>query len=374
MGSGCNTLTSSYNACPEKYSSDCVISQVDAVPLLGICCGDTVTEVETVIINKLLEVLSGTGIVLSSVTLDNCAFLKTMLGSKDKSLLNLIQLLIDANCTLRELIAQLQEQVSNTGDNFIFDLKCLVTVPPSSITKDQIIQLLINKVCDLQTQITNINNEPDQINVTVNNAVGNFLNTAINSCGGNGITKTGTGQDTKITFTGLPMLESIMFYMGTLSIFDSSGTGLEGTPACGWQICNGEKGSPDLRGYGLAMANQNMGNLPLDARVDPNVLNQPTAAAGYRDKKGDMFVQLTVAQLASHTHPVIDPGHTHQSDYPNPEQFKGSSFNAADASKWVKRTTSLSYTGISLGSVGGNQPHPNLPPTYYGVWIMRNSN
>src|SRR5690554_4423974 len=141
MGSGCANTVSAKNSCAQLSSTDCTIYQGDSIPLLGICCGDTVTEVEKAIIDKLLTVLDGTGIVLSGVTLENAPFLKALLGIKDKTLLNMVQLLVDSDTNLRTLIANLQAQLTPTGDNFQFDLGYLTSNYCQDITinRDEIL-------------------------------------------------------------------------------------------------------------------------------------------------------------------------------------------------------------------------------------------
>lgn len=372
MGSGCNNNVSSKAACVTVISSDCAIYSGDSVPLLGICCGDTVTEVEKAIIDKLLEVLQGTGITLESVTLENCTYLKTLFGNKSKTLVNLVQLLVDSDCTLRALIKKLEDQLLQTGSNFQFDLKCLDdSCCPSNVTRDQIMQMLIDKVCELETIINEIQSSTGGINTTINNVVGNFLNTAINTCSNTGIKKTGTGADTRILLVGMPPPESYIPYFGPLQYFDASGKGIDGTPACGWYIANGQNGTIDMRGYTFAGATEGVGSNPLDARVDPAILNQPTAAAGYKTKKGEVFNTLTVQQMPSHTHILTDPGHSHTYTYPTPEKFSGNKFDSANRQNTETRTTSVATTGITIGNTGSNQPHNNVQPTVYGVWITR---
>lgn len=52
----------------------------------------------------------------------------------------------------------------------------------------------------------------------------------------------------QITGIGMPPPGSILAFSGDVSkAFDANGTGMKGTPYEGWQICNGNNGSPDLR-------------------------------------------------------------------------------------------------------------------------------
>lgn len=370
MGSGCKGNTPSKQACAQVFSTDCGIWQGPSVPILGICCGDTITEVETSIITKLLTVLDGTGIDLSMVNLNNATYLKTLLGIKDKNLLNLVQLLVDSDTNLRQLIADLNAKINVTGPSFTFDLQCLVDeCCPPTLTRDQILQLVIDKLCQLNTIVQQLQNNSGGIGDTINNIVGDFLSSAIDTCSTTGIKKVGTGKDTKITIVGMPPPESYIPYFGTLSYFDASGKGMEGTPACGWFIANGLNGTVDMRGYTFAGCTNGVGGSSLEARVDPVLQGQPSLATSNKDARGEAFHKLTLPESPSHTHSVNDPGHTH-----TVQGRAGQSDNADDRGVMESngnQESTRSTTGITIGSVGGDQPHNNIQPTKYGVWITR---
>lgn len=370
MGSGCSGNIPSKQACAQVFSTDCGIWQGPSVPILGICCGDTITEVETAIITKLLEVLDGTGIDLSMVNLNNALYLKTLLGAKDKNLLNLIQLLVDSDTNLRKLIDELNAKISVTGPAFTFDLKCLVDeCCPPTLTRDEILQLAVNKICQIDTIVKELQDNSGGVGDTINNIVGDFIGSAINTCGETGIKKTGTGKDTKVTIVGIPPPESYIPYFGTLSYFDASGKGMDGTPACGWYIANGLNGTVDMRGYVFGGATSGVGGGALDPRVDPVLQGQPTLNTAMKDARGEAFHKLIAPEMPSHTHPLTDPGHSH-----TVTGRVGISDNADDRGVMESngnQQTSSDKTGITIGSTGGDQPHNNIQPTKYGVWITR---
>lgn len=381
MGSGCANTVSSKSACVELTSADCVIYQGDSIPLLGICCGDTISEVEEALINKLLTVLDGTGIVLSGVTLENAAFLKNLLGGNDKTLLNMVQLLVDSDSNLRNLITGIQQQLVPTGDNFQYDLKCLASscCQGGTVTTDEIIQMLIDKYCDIQTILNQITDTAGNITSTVSSTIGNYIAAHIKTQNGQGITVTGTGSTTTVTLTRTPPRTIAIPYWGPLSNFNSSGVGLVGTDAAGWHIMNGLDGFPNWTGYAFAQTNVGMAGT-LDARVNANALNLPDMVVPYGEKRGELYHTISMAELPAHNHTITDPGHTH----PNVKMYHGPinwgnknsshvvSFDGGHATGVLEapqQEQQSAKTGITINSTGSTQPHNNVPPTVYGVWI-----
>lgn len=370
MGSGCANTVSAKNNCAQLTSTDCTIYQGDSIPLLGICCGDTVTEVEKAIIDKLLTVLDGTGIVLSGVTLENAPFLKALLGVKDKTLLNMIQLLVDADTNLRALIAA----ITPTGDNFQFDLGCLSEdcCQDAVVSRDEIIQMLIDKYCDIQSILDDITDATDNINNSVTSTIGNYILNNINTCSNKGLTKEGSGATAKLTIRNIPPFGSAIPYWGPLTYFDASGSGLAGTPVCDYHIMNGQDGFPDWRGYAFASIT-GTGTQPIDARVNAIALNLPNLNAGYGQKLGELAHTLTLPEIPSHSHPVVDPGHVHDTNDPA-LQSNSDKGGVPDYIAITTGQTQPAFTGITIGAVGNNQPHINVQPTVYGVWIAPKNN
>lgn len=379
MGSGCKGNTPSKQACAQVFSTDCGIWQGPSVPILGICCGDTITEVETSIINKLLEVLDGTGIDLSTINLNNATYLKTLLGVKNKNLLNLVQLLVDSDTDLRQLIADLNAKINVTGPAFSFDLQCLVDeCCPPTLTRDQVLQLVIDKLCQLDSIIKQLQDDAGGIGDTINNIMGDFLSSSINTCSTTGIKKTGSGKDTKITIVGMPPPESYIPYFGTLSYFDASGKGMDETPACGWFIANGLNGTVDMRGYTFAGITNGVGGGQLEARVDPALLNEPTLSTSMKDARGEALHKLTSPEMPSHSHTISATGTAEvplkrwgtrpQGGDAEALATRGAPTGAGASDTVVQAPLNISAT---ISNTGGNQPHNNIQPTKYGVWITR---
>jgi|SRR5882757_128783 len=295
MGSGCTQNNPSKN-CLNPVSSNCVKYEGDPVPALGICTGDTITEVETAIINKLLAALEGTGITLPQVTLENCPYLKVLFAGKDKTITNLVQLLIDSDCNLKALIDQINSKINQTGNNTIFDLKCL-SVPASPVTVDKIIQTLIDANCVLTTRVTNL--EGGNVdNTIINQIVNTLLNDLIT--GPTGVKKTVTNGVAHYEMLGMVPIGGAIPYDGPLSNFDIDGQGRTGTEVENWRICNGKGGTKDWRGVTLVGAIQGVGGDTLSGNVDPLANQDATMNYAVGDRGGFTKVTITKDQLPNY--------------------------------------------------------------------------
>jgi microcystin-dependent protein len=105
----------------------------------------------------------------------------------------------------------------------------------------------------------------------------------------------------------------------------------------GWAICDGTKGTPDLRGRFVMMA-----------------ADTPAPVAGgtihpVRQIGGEETHVVTIAEMPSHTHPGAGTDLT------------GHNYNSYKTVAW---------SGTS-GATGGNQPHNTMPPFYSLIYIMR---
>lgn len=373
MGSGCNQNNINKANCPVKVSDKCVLYTGPAIPALGICTNDTLEEVEKVILDKLLEVADGQ-IELTEITA-NCDFVTQTLAGKDKNLSTLIQVLFDQNCTLHELI----EEINNKPENpYPFDLKCLTT--PSDPSRDEIVQALINLSCNLKDAVDNITNqlstsdedEPESLVDTVNDLIGNYLRNNITHCQ-NSIEKTGQGKNTKLNFIHGCPVGTLLFGNYDLSWFDNNGKGLKSASMCGWALADGRNGTWDMRGLSPIGATT---GVPGGALL-PNttIPGDPNSGGFIGQVKGTPKVTLQVSNLPDHQHNISDPGHTHSySSWPNNANIGQGGSSASSNKSEVGKTTASSQTGIQVTGVKApvlNTPVENRHPVRYGVWIMR---
>lgn len=168
----------------------------------------------------------------------------------------------------------------------------------------------------------------------------------------------------------------IIMYDGSVANFDVTGLGLSGKGLKGWALCNGQNGTPDLRGRFIAGYN------PLDGDYD---------AIG---KNGGSKTHILLnANLPAHNHPVTDNGHSHGVNDPGHAHSIKSAFNGADASYVLDGATGLdgannngyvqpAQTGVTVQnggtgiSVDNNAAHQSQPvehrsPYYVLAYIKR---
>jgi microcystin-dependent protein len=108
----------------------------------------------------------------------------------------------------------------------------------------------------------------------------------------------------------------------------------------GWALCDGNNGTPDLRGrfiLGTNNANNGLSNRKLD------------------DKDGAETHTLTVPEMPAHSH-----------NGPN-ATFDGN--NSCECGGGTCACDGVRNSGIS--NTGGNQPHNNMPPFYVLAYIMK---
>ena len=343
--------TDCLNNCNGIRTSDrCVEYTGEDIPILGICNGDSLYEIEVIVLEKLQELADGTGVDLSGVTI-GCDFLTDILNGDDKNLANLMQMLITANCTLRMLVQDLQDEISTT---FTVAAPCLTL--GANPTRDDILAATVTKLCSVSTDVAAI--KADYVKAST-------LCSAVAACLSNS-----SSQE----YTKMPKYVA-MAYMGPLSVFDSTGKGLSAFGYDKVYICNGNNGTQDMRGRVAVGANINVVGPALDSAVDPSV----TANAGYNfaqnTKKGAYTDTLTISSLAAHNHTVSDSGHTHSFTQTHANAYTGSPTSIIAGSGSVSPSaytfnTASATTGVTVNSSGGGQPHNNTQPSFGVVWIV----
>lgn len=135
-----------------------------------------------------------------------------------------------------------------------------------------------------------------------------------------------------------------------------------GAAPAGWALCNGQNGTPDLRG-----------RFVLGAGPGPGLSNRNLG-----DQGGVERHVLSVNEMPSHAHGVADPGHAHAwsgsrqqagtDDNNNTSEFSKGDRGAADT---VVKGTDVRFTGIGIQAAGGNAAHENMPPYFVLAYIMK---
>ena len=131
------------------------------------------------------------------------------------------------------------------------------------------------------------------------------------------------------------------------------------TAPTGWQICNGNNGSPDLRNRFIVSTGS----------------SYSINATG-----GANSVTLTEAQMPSHDHDadasVSDPGHKHQLKGGVDDADSGSYISAGDQTGNLNvgamndNTTGISVS-VDVDNEGSGNSHENRPPYFALTFIMK---
>lgn len=335
--------------CGDTLTTDkCVRYTGPDVPLLGICTNDSLYEIEQIVLDQLVAVLDGSGITLSEVTLD-CTFLTTLLDGQDKTLENLVQVLLTAACETKEELDALSAQVNAS---FSISAGCLTL--PASPTRDQVLQAVVTKLCATSTIVDTI--YADYVKASQ-------LCALVTAC-----ISGGSVQE----YTKMPKYVA-MPYHGPLSVFDGAGAGISASGYDKVYLCIGQTVGtftlPDYRGRTPVGSNTNVPGGALDSAVDPSLAQNAGYSITPGTKKGAYTDTLVASTIPAHTHSVTDPGHTHNYTRIDLGSHPGGSNVSRPQTQTTAATTS-STTGISLGSTGGSQPHNNTQPSIGCSFIM----
>ena len=349
--------------CPDIVSDQCVQYTGPEIPLLGICPGDPLSNFEAAIAAEVIGILDGTGIEPAGVTV-SCTFLQDIIGVASPTLSNLLQMLVTASCTLKELIDEINDQIDS---NPVFNTSCLTGLSANP-TRDDILQATVTLLCSVNATVAAIPTTYVKLS-DLTTLVTQIINN-INGGGG-----TVVQNNTKmIPYTAVA-------YFGPLSNFDAQGVGVTSLGFEKIYMCNGANGTPDLRGRTVVGAIRNVpGGGALDAAVDPTVSpNNPNWAVN--DKAGETYHTLVVPEIPSHPHTLNDPGHKHNilgivggdnNDNNNTIRFAGGDKPNDQSGFFFTNTQAcqLATTGITVNNTGGSQPHINIQPSIASYYIM----
>lgn len=337
--------------CDTILQDKCVMYTGPDIPELGICQGDTLSQLENAIVERLLSLSDGTGIILGELVTSGCDFMESQLGVLPKTLENILQILWTTGCTLKEMIDEIDEQIAG---NPAFDTACLTGLPANP-TRDDILQAAITLLCSVSETVDAI--------PTTYVRLSDLTNLVIQIINDNA----GSAQ-----FNSRMVPYVAEAYFGPLSNFSAGGIGVSALGYDKIYLCNGQNGTPDLRGRTIVGAIRNVPGGSLDAAVDPAVSTyNPNWELSM--KFGEGGHTLVIPETPAHIHTVNDPGHSHS--VPPGIQYDGS-FSGGEGGTNDKaqpaspKQTSTSTTGITLGSSGGGLPHNNIQPSMGANYIM----
>lgn len=129
----------------------------------------------------------------------------------------------------------------------------------------------------------------------------------------------------------------------------------------GWKLCNGSNGTPDLRNRFIVGAHSGAGT-GITSTTGPGISTDTATNPNYTpgNTGGETSHQLTVAELASHTH-TLDTRDSTAND------GTGSGANQEFAG-W---DGGADRGAVVTQSKGGDNYHENRPPYYALAFIMR---
>jgi microcystin-dependent protein len=273
-----------FNGCTEIVSDQCVKYTGIDVPVLGIQTGDSLSYVEQALIEFLTSTLDGTGIKPVIDPQIICDLVKQYLPTcGDLTVVDLFNALIKAACDLQEQIViingtlvDLQEQIDVIEAPYT--TSCLTGVTSASGTH-AILQAVITKLCafilDVETNYVQLA-DLDALIQAYLDSIAPVTNLVSNKM---------------IPYSVVP-------YFGPLGYFDTTGAGTGD-----WDkiyLCNGQNGTPDLRGRVLVGTTSGMGSSSFDPAVDPGIAGNPSYSL--YTTAGSNTVTLTTGQIPSHTH------------------------------------------------------------------------
>jgi microcystin-dependent protein len=358
-----------YNGCTEIVSDRCVKYTGIAVPALGIQTGDTLSSIEQSLIAFLLSALDGTGIVIDLSEINICSIVQSYLPiSGDITIVDISKALIQASCDLQEqddvIVAELA--ILNAD----YTISCLEGVTASSDTHS-IVQATISALCTLRNEFDQLvidlpftyvalDNLYDLIQVYLNSETGNLISSKM------------------VPYSVLP-------YFGPITFFNSSGAGTGD-----WlnvYLCNGDNGTPDLRGRALTGVINGVPGPELSSYVNP-MSSAANPNYSLYDNVGANQITLLSSQLPvqTHTHTsnassvVTDPGHSHTTAFGNPVDAN----QTGSSNTWVQTGSATTYpttsavTGITVATTvtnsnvtqGEGLPHSNIQPVTACYYIQ----
>jgi microcystin-dependent protein len=342
--SGCEDC---FNGCADITSDQCVkYTGVDVVPL-DIHKGDTLYNVESKILESILTILVGNGVVPTFNRTDMCKLITDLLPAGPATLNQILRAAFVAICSLKTTTDNLETKVAVL--NTIYDLGCL---PISIDNKDThaVVQALITKACTTASDLAGLS-----LDLHTNYVLISKINEYIAAY------LAGSTATTLISSKMVPY--AVQEYYGPLSHFDATGAGTGDWVKI--YLCNGENNTPDKRGKVAVGVTTGMLGGALSPSVNPGIPGNPDYTIN--SNHGSNTVALNTQQLPSHSHnaQVTDPGHTHTLTIPlgNDTGSSGNhSRSRSDRDKSFVTGSSVTGVTVSIDPTGGGLGHPNIQP------------
>ena len=284
--SKCSNCSSSFTGCSEIVSDQCVRYTGIDIPQLSIVNGDTLEHVESKIIEFLLNVSTGDGLIPIIDENQYCTLVKSYLPCCDGpiNLNNVLSALIQSVCFTKSKVDELTSELA--AINADYSIKCLTGVTASTNTHE-ILQATIDNLCALNTTVNAV-----ILDLSTNYVKLDELNELIEAY---------LNSDDSTILNSDKMVPYVAYeYYGPLTNFDVGGAGF-GV----WEkvyLCNGSNGTPDKRGRVAAGVTTGMGGGSMDPAVNPGGGN-PNYTLNLTTGQNNVLLNST--QIPSHTHTAI---------------------------------------------------------------------
>jgi microcystin-dependent protein len=203
-------------------------------------------------------------------------------------------------------------------------------------------RLIVNSTFLTKQGLTNINGDISNSGTggIINTGAGGITNTGGNITNRGQIINTGSVKITENLDVNGDISGNLVSLKGMILMW----SGTIGTIPNGWALCDGTKGTPDLRSRFIVGASTPGGSLAAGLTVKQ-----------VNDKGGTEKETLTVEQMPSHTHPYWDTRNAYASGH------------TGASAAWNDNTVYMGNTGPT----GGGQPHNNMPPYFTLAYIMK---
>lgn len=355
------SCTNCFNGCTETTSDRCVKYTGIDIDFLNIHNGDSLLSIEQSIANYLSTVYDGTGIFPTVESI--CSLLEPYLPETDITLNDLIKAISSVLCDLDTRISAVEADMLVLNDDY--DVSCLDGVTDSSDTHD-VLQATIDKLCEVKDSLDALIASLPATYATpeyVQEYVAIQLNEA----------------DAALYYKKMVPYVAYPFFGTVTGNFGPSGAGI-----AAWEkvyICNGENGTPDMRGFSLVGATVNSAGGALDPIVATAAYTTPLTY-------GTLTETLSVNQIPSHTHPatvtVTIPAHTHETKDnfyifgPDDEWAdQGTDFHPVKSDALNRTTDGLQANPeqtltatATISATGSGESHNNVPPSRACFFIM----
>lgn len=387
MGSGCNS--SNNNVFQSGSTSDKNVTYTGpSIAALGICTNDKLSEVEGIILQKIIDFSTGVGICIPNIDLTACELFTNYVtgccSSSCNELDDLMSIIFDSLCTLYTDYTTLKTELDNFL-NTTYAASCLGLTNP---TLTQLLQELLTEFCVLKSTVAALQTQVNTLSSGLSTTIGNQILSSIQSCNSQ-VSKSGTGASATVTFKGFVPIGGIIPYGGPTAGLFSGGLGLANTEMCGWAIANGDNGTWDMReevpvGAGAGV----MGGSTLPS-------NTNGANYGMGALVGQAFHTLVIAEIPSgsfsgsgtHTHDIIGVSVNTSTNGAGSNAsfcldvctaipgFPLANTNCAGTANGVpvvfSGKISTATVSISGTTAGGGEPHENRQPSRALIFIQR---